>query len=135
MLVSFALLATSDWWERVSKCGESRGVCEIYPSALIEAMGVVVVRQKAAEGDREAQWSLGMRLLSEAPGGCGCGDATWRGQGLTLVRFSAQLEPCLTRKNTLHTLHIPYTPSNTPLTRDTQPLRAPPIPYKALKLS
>ena len=26
-------------------------------------------------------------------------------QGLTLVPFSAQLEPCLTHKNTLHTLN------------------------------
>jgi len=47
------------------------------------------------------------------------------GQGLKLVHFSAQLEPGLTQENTLHT----------PLTRATQPLRAPPIPYKALKLS
>jgi len=29
------------------------------------------------------------------------------GQGLTLVRFSAQLEPCLTQENTLHTLNPP----------------------------
>jgi hypothetical protein len=50
------------------------------------------------------------------------------GQGLTLVHFSAQLEPCLTQENTLHTL-------NTPSTRATQPLRAPPIPHKALKFS
>ena len=49
-------------------------------------------------------------------------------QGLTLVHFSAQLEPCLSHEHTLHTL-------NTPLTRATQPQRAPPIPYKALKLS
>jgi len=28
-------------------------------------------------------------------------------QVLTLVHFSAQLEPCLTRENTLHTLHTP----------------------------
>ena len=49
-------------------------------------------------------------------------------QGLTLVHFSAQLEPCLSQENTLHTLH-------TPLTLATQPLSAPPIPYKALKLS
>jgi hypothetical protein len=28
-------------------------------------------------------------------------------QGLTLVHFSAQLEPCLTHKNILHTLNIP----------------------------
>jgi hypothetical protein len=53
------------------------------------------------------------------------------GQGLTLVHFSAQLELCLTQENTLHTQHTP----NNPLTRATQPLRAPPIPYKALNLS
>jgi len=28
-------------------------------------------------------------------------------QGLTLVHISAQLEPCLTHKNTLHTLNTP----------------------------
>jgi preprotein translocase subunit Sec63 len=28
-------------------------------------------------------------------------------QGLTLVHFSAQLEPCLTHKNTLHTINTP----------------------------
>jgi hypothetical protein len=28
-------------------------------------------------------------------------------QGLTLAHFSVQLEPCLTHKNTLHTLNIP----------------------------
>ena len=48
--------------------------------------------------------------------------------GLTLVHVSAQLEPCLTQKNTSHTL-------NTPWARATQALRAPPTPYKALKLS
>jgi hypothetical protein len=51
-----------------------------------------------------------------------------RFQGLTLAHLSAQLEPCLTPENTLHT-------PKTPLTRVTQPLCAPPIPYKALKLS
>jgi len=29
------------------------------------------------------------------------------GQGLTLVHFSAQLEPCLAQYNTLHTLNTP----------------------------
>jgi hypothetical protein len=29
------------------------------------------------------------------------------GQGLTLVHFSAQLEPCLSPENTLHTLNTP----------------------------
>ena len=28
-------------------------------------------------------------------------------QGLTLVHFSAQLEPCLTHENTLHTINTP----------------------------
>jgi len=64
------------------------------------------------------------------------GNSFWMGaprvyalyQGLTLVHFAAQLEPCLTQENTLHTL-------NTPSTRDAQPLRAPRIPCKALKLS
>jgi hypothetical protein len=28
-------------------------------------------------------------------------------QGLALVHFSAQLEPCLTQSNNLHTLHTP----------------------------
>ena len=50
-------------------------------------------------------------------------------QGLTLVHFSTQLELCLTQENTLHTLNTPFK------TRATQPLRAPPIPYQALKLS
>ena len=49
-------------------------------------------------------------------------------QGLTLVHRRAQLEPCLTQQNTLHTL-------NTPLTRAIQPLRAPLLPYKALKFN
>ena len=47
------------------------------------------------------------------------------GRGLPLVHVSAQLEPCLTRKSTQHTVNT----VNTPLTRATQPLRAPPIPY------
>ena len=54
--------------------------------------------------------------------------ARQRGQGLTRIHFSAQLEPCLSQENTLHTLH-------TPLIRATQPPRATPFPYKALKLS
>jgi hypothetical protein len=34
-------------------------------SALFHAIGAQVVKRKADEGDREAQWSLGYRLLSE----------------------------------------------------------------------
>jgi len=52
-------------------------------------------------------------------------------QGLKLVHFSAQLEPCLSQD----TPYTPYTPPDTPVTWVAQPLRAPPIPYKALKLS
>ena len=32
---------------------------------------------------------------------------TREGQGLTLVHFSVQLEPCLTHKNTLHPINTP----------------------------
>jgi hypothetical protein len=38
---------------------------------------------------------------------CSRSRARSAGQGLTHVHFSAQLEPCLTNKNTLHTLNIP----------------------------
>jgi len=31
-------------------------------------------------------------------------------QGLTLVHFSAQLEPFMTQENTLHTLNTPWHP-------------------------
>ena len=47
--------------------------------------------------------------------------------GLTRVHFSAQLEPCLTRKHPTHPKY-PLIPPNTRLTRATQPLRAPPVP-------
>ena len=57
-----------------------------------------------------------------------CFPAMSLGQGLTLVHISAQLEPCLTHKISLHAL-------NTTLAWATNPLRAPPIPQKALKLS
>jgi len=40
--------------------------------------------------------------------GGGGGEALAVNQGLTLVHFSAQLEPCLTQEITLHTLHTPY---------------------------
>jgi len=58
-----------------------------------------------------------------------CAGAT--GQGLTLVHFSAELEPCLHKK----TPYTPSTPPNIPLKRATRPLRAPPVPCKAMKLS
>jgi hypothetical protein len=34
-------------------------------------------------------------------------------QGLTLVNFSAQLEPCLTQESTLHTINTSSHPLNT----------------------
>jgi len=52
-------------------------------------------------------------------------------QGLTLVHFSAQLEPCLTHKNTLHPLNTPYHPLETGYTTPTRTS----YPIKALKLS
>ena len=41
-------------------------------------------------------------------------------QGLTLVHFSTQLEPCLTHRNTLHTLNTPQHPLNTGYTMPTR---------------
>jgi hypothetical protein len=41
-------------------------------------------------------------------------------QGLTLVHFSAQLEPCLTHKNTLHALNTPSHPFETGYTTPTR---------------
>ena len=38
------------------------------PSALFEALGVEVVRLRAAAGDRDAQWILGWQLVREADG-------------------------------------------------------------------
>ena len=38
------------------------------------------------------------------------------GQGLTLVHYSAQLEPFLTQGHTLNTPNTPYPPLNTPET-------------------
>jgi hypothetical protein len=43
-------------------------------------------------------------------------------QGLTLVHFSAQLEPCLTHRNTLHTPNTPLHPLNMGYTNPTQTL-------------
>jgi len=47
-------------------------------------------------------------------------------QGLTPVHFSAQLEPCLTQEDTLHTPNTPYNPLNmgyTTLTRTPYPIQ------------
>ena len=38
------------------------------PLALFDALGNEAVKRKADEGDREAQWSQGYRLMSEAEG-------------------------------------------------------------------
>jgi len=52
-------------------------------------------------------------------------------QGLTLVHYSAHLEPFLTQKHTLNTLDTPYHPKTTPK----QTLTAPPVTQKVLMLS
>jgi len=52
-------------------------------------------------------------------------------QGLTLVYLSAQPEPFLKQKHTLHTPAYPLLPINSLK----QPLNAPPFPQKALTLS
>jgi len=49
----------------------------------------------------------GNTCQAHAAGGPRRGGRAGGGQGLTLVHFSAQLEPCLTHKHTLHTLNTP----------------------------
>ena len=41
---------------------------EKHHAALFRALGSQTVKQRAGEGDREAQWSLGMRFMGEADG-------------------------------------------------------------------
>jgi hypothetical protein len=52
---------------------------------------------------------LAARSAAAAPAAAAASppSATTPSQGLTLVHFSAQLEPCLIHKNTLHTLNTP----------------------------
>jgi len=45
-------------------------------------------------------------IMADGPFFCTSWKKSWK-QGLTLVHFSAQLEPCLSQENTLHTLHTP----------------------------
>jgi hypothetical protein len=75
--------------------------------------------------------AVGCAAFGQIGGAKGAAGPRTDHQGLTLVHFSAQLEPCMTQDNTLHNLNTPQHP----LERATQPLRASPIPYKALKLS
>ena len=53
-------------------------------------------------------------------GAVGSGTTLPCGQGLTHVHFSAQLEPCLTLQNTLHTLKSPSHPLNMSRTSPTR---------------
>ena len=41
------------------------------PAVLFRALGAETVKQRAAEGDREAQWTRGYQLLTEAEGAAG----------------------------------------------------------------
>ena len=46
----------------------SRDVCRPDPSVLFNALGGEILIHRAREGDRDAQWSQGYRLMSEAEG-------------------------------------------------------------------
>jgi len=67
-------------------------------------------------------------------GGGGMVTPLGTGQGLTLVHFSAQPEPYLTRNATLYTPNTPRHLLNTRKITPEQSLNAPPIPQKALTL-
>ena len=41
------------------------------PGALLTALGIQTVKQRAAQGDREAQWSMGFGLVNAADGAAG----------------------------------------------------------------
>ena len=41
------------------------------PCVLVRALGAEIVKRRAGEGDREAQWSQGSQLMCEADGGAG----------------------------------------------------------------
>jgi len=63
------------------------------------------------------KFSLRRYSLDAAPDGSMCARC---GQGLTPDHFSAQLEPCLTHKNTLHSLNSPSHPLNMGYTTPTR---------------
>jgi hypothetical protein len=60
----------------------------------------------------------------------GRGGADAAGQGLTLVHFSAQFEPCLTHKSTLHTINTRKHPPNMGCTTPTRT----PYPIKSAQV-
>ena len=68
---------------------------------LNERSRAVVSAKDAAETQRKAV----KRKLPLPPSGAGAAVAA--GQGLTLVHFSAQLDPCLSQESTLHALNTP----------------------------
>ena len=69
------------------------------PSALIRALGSEVVKQKAAKGEGEAQFSQGCRLVSRADGNTGLMGASGRspmaevGLALSPARFQSLTGP------------------------------------------
>jgi hypothetical protein len=77
-------------------------------SASDEARAKWVERKTAQVMDEKRCNPLGTdTLLCEMIEAAGAPLFCAEGQGLTLVHFSAQLEPCLTNNNTLHTLNTP----------------------------
>ena len=122
-LLLYLAAALRDWC--VAAASRARARCLAAASrtrCLAAASRCLAALVQPCPHGRDPVLVFGLYELVHAPGELP-GD-----QGLTLVHFSAQLEPCLTQGNPLHTL-------NTPLPRALRPLRAPPIPYKALKLS
>ena len=68
----------------------------------MENRGAGVSRPAGAEGGNDDDGGGGG--FRPMPGGAGGPGA---GQGLTLVHFSAQLDPCLSQESTLHALNTP----------------------------
>jgi len=66
--------------------------------------GIVPAVTSAAWSAARPAWSAAAAAAATAASAA----AAWsRSQGLTIVHFSAQLEPCLSQESTLHTLNTP----------------------------
>ena len=67
------------------------------PAALFQKLGPEIVRKRAFDGDREAQWSLGFQLVSAAGGHAGSLGAGGRSPmadvGLALLTHRFRVSP------------------------------------------
>jgi len=112
-------------------------VAPCHPPTPTSSFLIIVIRSSSASTPAKISGSLSMSFSAIFTDILSHGSSS-SNQGLTLVHFSAQPEPFLTRNTPLK----PPTPPNTPRhllnsrkTTPKQTLNAPPVPQKALTLS